>query len=449
MTIYFFLPKSRQTVMARIWYKGKSQDTTTRIKIPKQLKWDQDAQRVASRSREANDINNTLLEWESSKRKEVLEVLAQVGDDLSIEGIIKIVKGDVNREATSSVIEDTFQGFLEQYRKLMDNKLIYSWKGNPLSDSTTKTRKEVINSLVALQVDFDFGKYNIATLKIFGKNNVLNKYESFGKTLKNKMFEKKWSPNTIFKRLMIAKHVINYCCDRKGIEIPSLDYLKYNKPPKRREIFALPVKHTDFILNNYHKILMECTNKQQQEAITYAYVIILTCARKGDVDRWTDKNIVTKEDGYWLRYMPAKTKHSSGVVVEHPIPDTVMEIFQQNIAKHKGRLMPPSDINANRKIRKVLAKFHIFREEIQYVKKGELHKGMLCQEIYLHGLRSTGISHKLAKGMPEHMVKMYSGHTIDSTSYDVYVKVYDDNKMEQHRKYMESSFTPQIAVADA
>lgn len=448
LSFYYFLPSGRKTIMARLWYNGNPIDISTGVKCPLEFV----NQKAKGRSHEAQQINADIITWESNTRKKISEIKASIGDiePLKLKEALKSKK--------TTYLTHTFQGFLKMYKSLLEDNLIYNEKtGNPLSQESIGTYLATISVLQKIGVDIDFQKYNALSSRVIGMNKVHQEYEDFVIRLKNALKDyslkktsrvtiykktgstREYSPKTLSTFVTMSKKIIEVCAERVGIELPSKwkKIISVSNSKNNSDIFVLPVKHTDYIIENYNEIIEKyCYTEVQKRAMQYCFVAILLCPRKRDMSLWDKNNLIQKNGKWWLKYVPNKTKSSSRVTVEVVIPDVLAEMFQLNCDVY-GKLMPPVNlININKSIRAIFSRIEMFHEEIQYMKRGQLVKAKICDVIFIHGLRATGISHKLAKNMPELVTKRYSGHTKNSQSWDRYVHVYEDSMMQAHDEYM-------------
>jgi hypothetical protein len=151
-------------------------------------------------------------------------------------------------------------------------------------------------------------------------------------------------------------------------------------------------------------------------------------ARKCDLRSFTVENLKTDEDGsVSLRYIPQKTKNSSGSIVEFPdVPKIVLEIFRKNAESFEGKLLPPNiaDEALSVSLRNVLKLHPQFNNYIRTINdKGEFKVIKFHEAFHFHCCRASMITYNLSKGMTETMVKRLSGHSLNSTSFQKYVRM--------------------------
>lgn len=325
------------------------------------------------------------------------------------------------------------------YRQMSEQRMIFNKKtGVRLSDASLKTNIQftvLIEGYIKKHADFDFKKYNVSTISKVGEGAVNKAYDRLSSSLKN-YFESMNQDgfSTIPKNLARFKTMVTYVCEMEGINVGNL--LKNVKATTiEKPVITMSAEQVEFIIKNYDQVREGCLTMLERYALQYWYVALVLNPRRSDMEAWQSGNLFQVEGATWIKYRPQKTKNSSSIEIECPVPAKVQEIFADNLQRFK-KLMPKIDMtNINRMIKDIARRYEIFQNEIQVYKKGEYKTVKMCDYVHIHMARSSGMSHKLMSGWGESFVKELSGHTHDSKAFKRYVKIGIDAKARVANSY--------------
>lgn len=423
ISIFYYLPRGKRTLQARISRKGVIVfDKSTGIRVgdgfDKARDFDAGTKRFV-KDREANKIlsrfeNDVYSKYEELKYLYKGEVPDPVFKD-SVNGK-KLVAGDA---LTLSLI-------LSKHESMIRNRLLTNKKtGKKLADKTLERYESVVAATTRYlkkHNDFDFSKYNLETQAVVGRDVVKAKYNEFVTSLKNFWIGEGLEDSTVNAYLTGLKHVIEYHLDGIGANLSAMKY-----SVREKDVYALGEDQVCFVLNNYMEMRAYCDNVGQRHALQYWYTALILNPRKGDMNSWDKNNLVYRDSKTWIRYIPEKTRNSSATTIQILVPGKLMDIFNENLERYR-KLLPPLQQTINYHMRRLAAKYEIFRNEIQILKLGKFETVRMCDFMYIHMMRSSGISHKLMSGMAEVFVKETSGHALDSDSFKRYANLTQESK---------------------
>jgi hypothetical protein len=429
ISIKYFVKPSRNTLMARIRSNGQQlTDISTGIKLGTS-NFDYDAGRFPSSEHVAN---KKLLDFETLMHERTASVLTTYGDNPPADVLIQSLKNKDHKPRQIHAGNITLSWMVAEYKRRHEEGLVFNAKsGKKLAKATIDTMVVTTCGLFQKYIDagndMDFTKYNLATIPAVGKNIVHGQYEQMINSYKAFLIDRKLSEYTVFKMVYKLKQMIVYFCEKESIEISSLlKGLKYSKP--NREVEVINPEQIRWIINNYAKMQEDCTTPRQREAVDYLLIGILLNARRGDMNNWKAANLYEKDGQIWLKFKPQKTMNSSGVVVDIPVPELAMLIFQKNITRH-GKLLPTLSASLNKRLKEIASRYDMFKNEVQIYRKGEYIKVPAWKSIHIHQMRSSGASDKLLT-MPEAMVRDWGGWTHDSDAFKRYVNVAKEAKKD-------------------
>ena len=426
LIIRYFRKPNRNTLMARIKLDGNHlTDMSTKIKFGS----------ARFESNKFNDYrkNKELTDFEIGVY-ERYENAVKAG--LSGNALIEVIKGESGIAQSS---DDTllFSYMIKDYRAKAERGELFNNKtGKKLSKESCQSGVTVcnviMNDFVMKGNDFDFRKYNIVTSKALGEGLISRKYNDFIQSFKSMLIDKGSSDAYSHKMIFKVKHIINMYCDVEGIPLGNLlNGLKYKSPTKDVEV--LNPEQVKFIITQYDRMVNE--HPELEEVAMYMYVGVVMLGRVGDMKSWEVGNLYELGDRTWIKYIPNKTKNSSGRTVDIPVPERVVKIFIKNKDRYNGKLMPQGIKNFYEKLKKLASYYEIFHNEVQVMRKGKFVKMRQCDAIHIHQMRGSGVSDKLMH-MPEALVKEFTGHTHDSSAFAKYVKVANESKARYMDEYM-------------
>lgn len=433
ISIYYFVKSSRQTLMARVRYAGKPiTDISTGIKIGAK-KFDFKAMRFHPSEIEANKAMNN---FEATIYERFNITVKTYGENPPSDLVIQALKTKSKDKIRLSDV--TLEWMVGEYRSRLLKGLIFNQKtGRPLAPASIKTLVETCDLFMRFIGDghnFNFSKYNLSTAAVLGKPLVQNHYTTFVNEFKTWIINRGVSDYTVFKTVYKLKQMIRYMLEAEGIEFGDLlKDLKFKKVNKDVEV--LTPEQIRFFIDNYQMIREDCQTKEQVNTLDYIVIGLLIGARRSDMNNWDRHNLYLSEDSInMLKFKPQKTASSSGVTVDVPVPDMAMRIFENNIMRHGGKLMPPLSSSINKRVKAIAKRYPIFHGEVQIFRKGRYIKTKLYDTLHIHMMRSSSTSDKLMS-MPEAVVKEWTGHTHDSEAFARYVKVSQRAKVDFAKEY--------------
>jgi hypothetical protein len=422
LQITYKLKKGRRTLVAVVGRGSHRVELGTGLKLPTGVEFNLPRNVVGGDHRDRNTYVASLNAWEAAIRDRWGSLLqkspASVPADLLR---IKEPAQEVQKEKTCKLTLLVWINHLAD--QIMADILCNDRTGRFLSKKTIEFNKYFINVMtgfVGRHGDFDFGV-----------NATHEDFQRVGSKIKRYLLEEmNYGQETTFKLMERVRWLIRSRIKglRVSIDAQMLASFRYPRPRKNSsdDIVALDIDQYQWVIRNEAVLRADFPKPNQQVAIDYLVVGLITCARKGDMDSWTATNLraIGQETG--LRYVPAKTKSSSGVLVDiTPVPECVAEIFKRNLNTH-GKLMPPLSAGLGRAIRGILRKQPIFHREVTVrLASGSYTKKKTWEALRVHALRSSGITYLLSQGIPDGIVRSISGHTGNSDSFAVYSKVLD------------------------
>jgi hypothetical protein len=434
INIYYYQSKGRRILTARVM-RGEKRlfDRSTKIHAEPSDGFDTSLKRFTKNSKK----NQALAKFET-------EIL-QKYEDLKY-----LHKGDVpdqsfidtmdRRKPIEPLGEEglSLGAMHKAFREKAENGNLYSKRtGKRLSDDTMEchvyTARLIERYVANGSPGLDIGRYNLATMGTLGKKAVKDHYDAFIAALKNFLISEDQSDSSIFKNLYRVKFMLNHFADLHEIELGDLlKNLKYPKPKK--DPVVLSNEQVEYVLRHYNIMMSECPTARQREALQYWYTALILNPRRKDLNLWDKDNLFSRNGETWIRYIPHKTKNTSGVKVEALVPATLLVIFKENIKRY-GKLLPKLDHNLNLNIKRIARRYEIFGNEIQIFKKGKFKTVKVCDYVHIHMMRGSGMTHKLENGWSELETKESSGHTYDSESFKAYVKISTQAKQKVASAY--------------
>jgi hypothetical protein len=433
ITINYF--RKRDKLMFRVRYnKQQLTDLATGISIGAK-KFDFRSGRFQAGE---SDLNREVATLETRIHERFAQVRQLYGDNPPAEAIIQTIKNK-ERKSDERQVQMTVSYMTYEYQRRLAANMIFNVKtGRPLAPATSKMLYETcefVKRFLNTGPDLDISRYNLATAVVLGRAKVAAEINNWISELKAFIVSTGASDQTAYKRVYQIKQMIYYFAAQEGIDLGGLlKDLRYKKTKK--EVETISHEQIRFFIDNYDKIREDCVTKEQVNTVDYIVVGLLIGARRGDMNSWTRDNLYESSGNgiTMLKFRPQKTANSSGVVVDVPVPELALKIFNRNILKHGGLLMPPLSQSINKRIKTIASRYEIFREEVQVFKKGKYVKMRLCDALHIHQMRASSTSDKLLS-MPEALVREWTGHTHDSEAFARYVRVSNLAKQEFAKKY--------------
>lgn len=442
------MKKGRRTIDSLLSHNSYRIEVSTGITIPDDMEFIQPRTFVGGHPNDRARLEQELYDWETKIRNKYSAMVATHGYGFPNDIFRSSIRLTTSEARGSEVVDTrtTLSAFIEQFRDRMNSGLMTKRSnGKPYSNMTIRLLGmiiDVIEEFIITQGDFDFGKYNLDTESTVGKLTVVRAYDDLCERYKSFLIkEKKYGNYVIHDYTVRMGFIIRDRCESHGINLSNryLAKLKYSSP-RERIVVALSQEQFEWILNNEQRIredhrMLTWAN----EVIDYMIAGLLTAARIGDLNRLTINNLIKTEDGYILSYVPHKTKNSSGVKVEIPIPERLVKMFLANAEKHNGKLLytkHESTIDsASPYLKEILKKYDVFHNQVQVQDKhGEIEIKPFWRAFRFHSTRASLITYLLNQGEQETVIKSISGHTLDSSSFKVYTDISTAMKMRTMQK---------------
>lgn len=445
---YRSMKPGRRTIDSLLSHNGCRIEVSTGITVPDGVLFQTPRSFVGGHPNDRAELEGQLSEWESKVRNRYASIVSTHGYSFPADVFKASIKLTVSEARGSELVDSraTLSGFIDQFRDRMETGLLTKKSnGKPYSPSTIKLMGYsigMIEEFISKHGDFDFAKYNLDTEASVGKSTVVRAWDDLCEGYKAFLIkDKKLGNNSVCDAVTKASMVIRERCDAHGINI-SPRYtarLKYRSSGERI-VVALSQEQFEWILNNEQKIRDD--NKFVKGASDFVDFIIaglLTAARIGDLSRLTTNNLIKTQDGYILSYIPQKTKNSSGMKVEIPVPDRLVNIFLRNAENHGGKLLHPKKDymvqDASIITKRILRRYEIFHNIVHIQNShGDIIAVPFWKAFKFHSTRASLITYLLRQGEQETIIKSISGHTLDSHSFSKYTDITNSMKVRTMQK---------------
>jgi hypothetical protein len=436
LQITFKVKKGRRSVVAVVGRGSRRIEMGTGLRVPDGAQFEAPRNIVGGHHRARNDFIAALNDWESSTREKWRRITlikpATVPSELLTFG--KPTENPKPEWAN----ELTLLGWIRHLTEQLDNGIICNERtGHLLSPRTLEFNRyyvKVISRFIQCHGDFDFGPY--LGIDLSSRPASHDDFRALGSKIKRYIIEEEnLGQETTFKLMERLRWHIRSSVKDLGLSLDPqlLVSFRYPRPRKNggEDVIALDIDQFEWTIRNEGALRAEFPKPNHQVAIDYLIVGLMTCARKGDMNSWTSANLRTRGDETSLRYIPTKTKSSSGALVDiTPLPNRVCQIFRRNLGVYQ-KLMPPLPTSLGRHIRAILRQQAIFNREVTVrLASGSHTKKKTWEALKVHSLRCSGITYLLSRGIPDPIVRSISGHTINSDSFGVYLKILESVKKE-------------------
>jgi integrase len=431
------LRKNRRTIDAIVGSSKNRVEISTGIKVPDYMDFIKPRTFTGGTIKERQALEDQLFAWEASIRNKYTSMEATQGKSFTRDTFRYTMKskGSELRNDDMVDVRTTLSGFICQtYKRIESGLFTKKSDGRPYKKNTLGIIEGVLKraeDFITTHGDFDFGKYNLEGEKVLGRNVVLNAYDDFCEGLKAYYIKEKYGDRTIGLSLSTLKQIILDRAEYHGINISKRHLSKMSYRDKTPTVVvALSDEQFEWLLNNEEKIRDDNKLvKWAQRDIDYLIAGMLTSLRISDLSLLTSDNLLSTPDGIILSVYPQKT---SGIKVEIPVMDRLVEIFKKNIEKYEGKLLPPmlyiNDIS--RCVRKILKQYPLFQNLVQVKSpRGKLVTKPFWKAFRFHSTRASLITYLLSHGEQETAIKSISGHTLDSKSFKAYTNIVNSLKV--------------------
>lgn len=397
--------------MARVWSDGKPKDKSTKIDTTGE-QFDTKSKRFKIKTDKSMLLNASLAEFEAS-------IYSAISSGTGLKKV-----------SYNPLTDVTLSRIASEYKSKLQKNQIANKKTGELLAPQTKVHlfasiRKIEKFLADGGEDFNFSRFNASVERSKTKyNDFIASFKATLATLEN---------NTICGHLNDVRSIIKTGCGWHDILLGDLiSGMKVNRVEK--DVVILDIDQCEYIINNYKEILAtKCKSRLHKAFFQYWFAALILNARKADMMQWTVSNLYIGAEGMtWIKYQPQKTK-ASGKIIDVPVySQDLIELFNNNAKKYKGKILPPLDRSQQAYMttgmKMIAKKIPIFHREIQIMKKGEMIKVPMYKCIKLHQMRASGASQKVMMGIPESVAKSYTGHTHDSKSWTRYLKILNTSK---------------------
>lgn len=435
------MKRGRRTIDSLLSHNGFRIEVSTGISVPESIDFVHPRTFVGGHPNDRARLEQELFDWENCIRNKYNNMIAVHGTFLPNDVFRSGMKNTASEARGNDVVDirTTLSAFIQRYEDRLDSGLATRDNGKPYSSKTIHVVKHMIgmvNEYILMKGDFDFGKYNLDQEGSVGKAAIVRAYDDFFEGFKLYMVNhKNLGGYTIQNAVVKLKFIITHSCEEFGINISDryLSRLRYSIRGEK-SVVAMSQEQFEWILLNEEKIRNDhSTSLGYDQVIDFIIAGMLTAARVGDLSRLTMNNLIKTDSGYILSFVPNKTKNSSGVKVDIPIPDRLVKIFLKNAQKYNGQLLRTRSGDFSSLsffTKKILKKYEIFQNVVHCQDK---HGNIIAKPFWMafkfHSTRASLITYLLSKGEQETVIKSISGHSIDSASFKAYVNI--TNTMRQ------------------
>jgi integrase len=419
-----FLKRGEQ-INYRVYYNGKTFEIFSGIKTTKPV--NPQSGIIGYKGSEADNIK---LYNQKAKIEESIDDLLKRNEDITIGRLKTLLKGSssYHRATPKFLLSD----LLKEAKQYYSQQIVISSKGGQkLRQNTIDNALSAVSTFRELGIDEDIGLWRGLSV------DELNiRIANFRDKVITSLLRMNYTDSTVAFKISLLKTFIirKYPALRS-----SLIDLKYSSKLKESEVFTISEDQAAYIIKNFHAIAKE-SPPLELYTLEYWVTALLLSPRYGDMLKFTEDNIVYAQDGtMWLKYLSDKT--ASPITV--PVPQLLKEIFLKNMKRFKGRLLYKlGNPTINQKIKVIGKRIGIFNNKVTITQaRGGDVVQVTCHEwerLSIHKMRASAISNMLMNGMPEHIVKSFSGHTADSTAFRRYVKMSDQAKSDYYNNFIQN-----------
>lgn len=438
---YRSMKRGRRTIDSLLSHNGVRIEVSTGVTLPPDVEFTPPRTFTGGHHDVRASLEQKLFDWENSIRNRYNSLAALHGPFFSSDIFKTGIRVTLSDMRGDDVVDQrsTLSAFLGQYRNRLSSGIATRSNGKTYSERSIILYGYVIDCMmeyILKRGDFDFGRFNLDSESAIGKSVVVRAYDDFFEGYKSfLMKDKNLGSYTVADSVTKMKFIIKDRCEACGINITDryLAKLKYYVSGEKM-VVALSQDQFEWILSNEEMIRRDNRHSSTcLQAIDFMIAGLLTAARIGDLTSITTNNLIKTEGGYLLSFIPNKTKSSSGVKVEVPIPNRLANIFLSNAERFGGRLLTKGNMpisNISQSVRRVLRRYDIFQNMVQVQ---DSHGNIIVKPFWMafkfHSTRASLITYLLSKGEQETVIKSISGHTADSKSFRAYTNI--TNTMKQ------------------
>jgi hypothetical protein len=372
--------------------------------------------------------NYKLMEFRLSVKEKYTQLFSEIGAPPTKSELKELVTGKGSKKSQSYTLLEV----LCSYKEACQTKQIIS-HGKPLKESTKRNKIAQINSIIKACSDKELSF--VVTKRYHRRDNGVAAYQGLGEDIISQLLNSEYDSSTIHTLINTLKSILRWHMTRHSASnIEFIQRIEFQNI--RYDVEVLTSEDTEYIISQEKKIRM-MLSPRQSNAMDYLIVALFIAPRVGDMKKWDSSNLYEKDGKNWLTYSQEKT----GVKIDVPINSLVHTIFSRNLISCQ-RLLPLCPTNLNKSISTICSLVPSMQEQgsktrIRGGKITEIRKPR-WQMVSIHRMRATAITNMLDAGVPEHIVKSFSGHTGDSKAFAKYVKARRDGKSKASETYIKS-----------
>jgi len=271
-----------------------------------------------------------------------------------------------------------------------------------------------------------------------------NYWKKFYKQFTKYLYANGCHDNYVGTNVKIIRSLFNYMENEKNISTGGFHKSFY----VRKEAIAILVLSPDQLKFLIHDTTFHQKLTKGEQKIKDMFVFGCTTGLRFSDLMLLNKNNFEKIDGDWyLKIRSKKTKSFSTM----KLPEYASDIFLDFRKRYIGRTIFPkiSLFNFNKTLKRIGEKagydapIDTSREVLGKLKKASSNKKQLrfCDKMSSHMMRRTAITTMLILGMPEHLVRVVSGHSMGGNSFQRYIhyaRAYTNTELDKVYAQLES-----------
>lgn len=229
-----------------------------------------------------------------------------------------------------------------------------------------------------------------------------------------------YSSSTKVTIVNVTNNIIKYWAEELFITIPKLKYV-YSEP---NPIIVLP--------EDVVREFLQDKGLTGDMLMTWEVcaTMLVTTLRIGDATDISRNNL---SNGFLIKH-----NQKTGALSSTPLPKFLAEIFNSNLERF-GRVYTthPNHTTIYANMKELFKRYPSAHKEMSFRMDGVMVTKPVYEWVKPHMIRKTAITNMIAAGVPERDIKMLSGHTAKSKSFELYVAFNERKHQETIKKYHE------------
>ena len=298
--------------------------------------------------------------------------------------------------------------------------------GERVKEGTIKNYEAVFKNFLSFGIDknFDLRICNANKLTQREFQSEKNYWKKFYQAFTKYLYSKGCHDNYVGMNTKTIRTVFNFIERDKNFNTGGFQKSFY----VRNESIAILVLSPDQLKFLIHDVTFQ--QKLSPTEIIIKKIFVFGCTtglRFSDLKLLTSKNFEQSNDQWYLKIRSKKTKSFSMM----KLPDYAGDIFLEfKKPRHKTPLFPLNSLSHFNDVLKRIGEKAGFTEPIDTRREvyGKLKKPLardnqvrFCDKMSSHMMRRTAITTMLILGMPEHLVRVVSGHSMGASSFQRYI----------------------------